>query len=158
MITAVDRTTYRSTSLPMAPTRSTVVDAEADEVIAVELVALFAAFQKLTGKQWIAAAEAAHSSPHPRTAIASMKAADANRLTLAWSHASSTAWRTARDAWTAAAGADAVADLWRIEAPLLDAAYRAANAVVSRQFITRRQFQALTKPLRAVGINFDTLS
>ena len=144
-------TTYRATSLPGAPPRETRAEAEADEARGVELAAFLAVLPTLTEEQW------------ERVASQSTKRAGAWRV--AWVEAQEathdTAWSTARGAkpdasWDeareAAWGASAERGLTRVRAA------QAAVAIVVRGLITPAQFDTLTAPMRAAGVNFDGLA
>ena len=73
----------------------------------------------------------------------------------AWAAARAAARDATRDAaWFAvwdAAEATAGAALW-------DATWGAARALVVRDLITTKQFDTLTAPMRAAGIDFDSLT
>ena len=121
-------TTYTATSLPGAPPRETREEAEADEARGVELAAYLAVLPTLTKEQW------------ERVAAwdASQYAARGAARGAAWD----AAWAAARGAeWDAA---------W-------DAAW-AAVAIIVRDLITPDQFDTLTAPMRAAGVNFDGLT
>ena len=66
---------------------------------------------------------------------------------------------TARDAtWYAAWDAALTAALTAARYAARDAAWDAAGALVVRDLITTEQFDTLTAPMRAAGINFDALT
>ncbi len=65
------------------------------------------------------------------------------------------AWAAARDAARVADRVAARAAAW---AAVRDAALAAAGALIVRDLITTKQFDVLTAPLRAAGINFDALT
>ena len=72
------------------------------------------------------------------------------RWSAAWVAAWDAAWDAARDAAREAAWVAARDAAW-------DAAWDAAGALVVRDLITTDQFDALTAPMRAAGIDFDAL-
>ena len=104
-----------------------------------EVVAFLDLLPTLTTTQWDAARDAAWSADR----IAAWEAAgDA-----AWIAAWDAAWDAARDAaWTAT---------WEAAR---DAAWVAARALLVRDLITTEQFDILTAPMRAAGIDFDALT
>ena len=127
-------TTFTASSLPGAPARKTRTDAEADEARGVELASFLAVLPTLTEEQWAAASDAAWDAPWVAAwdgvrGVASDAASDA-----AWD----AAWDGARDG---ARGAAAMA----------------AVAVLTRDHITPAQFDTLTAPMRAAGVDFDGL-
>ena len=84
----------------------------------------------------------------------------------AWAAASAAAWAAARDAaWDAAwdadrAGAwvaDRYAARYAARYAVRYAARDAALALVVRDLISQKHFDTLTAPMRAAGVNFDTL-
>ena len=84
----------------------------------------------------------------------------------AWAAASAAAWAAARDAaWDAAwdadrAGAwvaDRYAARYAARYAVRYAARDAALALVVRDLISPEQFDVLTAPMRAAGVNFDEL-
>ena len=129
-------TTYTATSLPGAPPRETREEAEADEARGVELAAYLAVLPTLTKEQWerVAAWDA------------SQYAARGAAWAAAWAAARGAEWDAA---WDAARGAEWDA-AW-------DAAW-AAVAIIVRDLITPDQFDTLTAPMRAAGVNFDGLT
>ena len=129
-------TTYTATSLPGAPPRETREEAEADEARGVELAAYLAVLPTLTKEQWerVAAWDA------------SQYAARGAAWDAAWAAARGAEWDAA---WAAARGAEWDA-AW-------DAAW-AAVAIIVRDLITPDQFDTLTAPMRAAGVNFDGLT
>ena len=125
-------TTYTATSLPGAPPRETREEAEADEARGVELAAYLAVLPTLTKEQW--------------ERVAAWDASQYAARGAAWD----AAWAAARGAeWDAARGAEWDA-AW-------DAAW-AAVAIIVRDLITPDQFDTLTAPMRAAGVNFDGLT
>ena len=125
-------TTYTATSLPGAPPRETREEAEADEARGVELAAYLAVLPTLTKEQW--------------ERVAAWDASQDAARGAAWD----AAWAAARGAeWDAARGAEWDA-AW-------DAAW-AAVAIIVRDLITPDQFDTLTAPMRAAGVNFDGLT
>ena len=149
-MTVEEKTTYTATSLPGAPPRDTRAEAEADEARGVELAAYLAVLPTLTEEQWGRVAEWV-----------------ASRGT-AWDAAWDAAWFAARDAaraasrslaWIEARRAVQVAT-WAspVEDAAIDAARHAAWAIIVRDLITPNQFDTLTAPMRAAGVNFDGLT
>ena len=94
-----------------------------------------------------------------RRRLASWDAAEDADWIAAWRAAGDAAryaaWRAAGDAARRAAG-DAAGDAARDAAG--DAAGDAAWALIVRDLITTAQFDTLTAPMRAAGINFDALT
>ena len=137
-------TTYTATSLPGAPPRETREEAEADEARGVELAAYLAVLPTLTKEQWERVA-----------------AWDASQYA-AWDAAWDAAWAAARGAaWDAARGAEWDAAWDAARGAEWDAAWDAAWAAVAiivRDLITPDQFDTLTAPMRAAGVNFDGLT
>ena len=133
-------TTYTATSLPGAPPRETREEAEADEARGVELAAYLAVLPTLTKEQWERVA-AWDASQYAARGAARGAAWDA-----AWAAARGAEWDAA---WDAARGAEWDA-AW-------DAAW-AAVAIIVRDLITPDQFDTLTAPMRAAGVNFDGLT
>ena len=83
-----------------------------------------------------------------------------------WDAASDAAWAAARDAaWDAARDADWYAARAAARAAARDTvwdavwgpAWDAAVALVVRDLISQEHFDTLTAPMRAAGVNFDTL-
>lgn len=131
-------TTYTATSLPGAPPRDTRAEAEADEARGIELAAYLAVLPTLTEEQW--------------ERVASQGASQYAARVAAWG----AAWEAERDAerdaaWDAAR--DAAQDAW-----VAGGAAWAACAIVVRDLITPDQFDTLTAPMRAAGVNFDGLT
>ena len=127
-------TTFTASSLPGAPARKTRTDAEADEARGVELAAFLAVLPTLTEEQWDAAWDAAWVAAWG----AAWGAASAVAFRAAWDAAWGAAWDAA---WDGARGAAA----W------------AAVAIVARDLINPDQFDILTAPMRAAGVDFDGL-
>ena len=155
-MTVEEKTTYTATSLPGAPPRDTRAEAEADEARGVELAAYLAVLPTLTEEQWGRVAEWVASRGTAWDAawdaawdVAWFAARDAAR-----DASRSLAWIEARRAVQVAACAFLVAS-W--DAPQ-DAATHAAWAIIVRDLITPDQFDTLTAPMRAAGINFDGLT
>lgn len=108
--------TFTATSLPGAPPRGTLAEAEADEARGVELAAFLAVLPTLTEEQRDVAQRAALG---------------------------------------AALGAGfEVSRAWRA---VLNSAQGAAAALITRDLITPEQFDTLTAPMRAAGVDFDGL-
>ena len=101
----------------------------------VEVAAYLDLLPSLTSEQWLAAREAAR---------------EAARLA-AWQ----AAWLAAREA---ALDAARLAAWLAAFDSALEAAWEAAGAIVVRDLITTKQFDTLTAPMRAAGINFDALT
>ena len=97
----------------------------------VEVVAFLALLPTLTRAQWDAARSAAWGAAR----------------SAAWDAAWSAAWAAAWDAARSAAGVSA----W-------GAARDAARALLVRDLISAEQFDILTAPMRAAGIDFDSLT
>lgn len=107
-----------------------------------EVEAYLAILPKLTGEQWEAAREAAWDA--------------------SWDAAWGTATRTALGALRHASWASAGTAAWEVagttEWAALWAASWATVALVTRDLITPDQFDTLTAPMRAAGVNFDGLT
>ena len=88
---------------------------------------------------WFAAWDAVRSAARDATWSAALAAVRSAALAAA----GDAAWAAARSAALAAAG---------------DAALAAAGAIVVRDLISTEQFDVLTAPIRAAGINFDALT
>lgn len=158
-MTIDEKTTYTATSLPGAQPRETREEAEADEARGVELAEYLAVLPTLTEEQWArgAAWVEARGAAWVEAWDAARDAARVEARVEAWDAARvevrDTAWDTARDtarveAWDAA---------WRAGAAW-DAAWDAACAIIARDLITPVQFDTLTAPMRAAGVNFDALA
>lgn len=140
-MTIEEKTTYKATSLPNAPTRDTRAEAEADEARGIDLAAYLAVLPTLTREQW------------ERVAT--------------WDRARGEAWNTEwAEAWDAAESASEVAKrdksqdaVWKqVAAGAVQDAAWAALAIVVRDFITPEHFDTLTAPMRAADVNFDALT
>lgn len=154
-MTIDEKPTYTATSLPGAQPRETREEAEADEARGVELAEYLAVLPTLTEEQWArgAAWVEARGAAWVEAWDAARDAARVEARVEAWDAARvevrDTAWDTARDtarveAWDAA---------WRA-----GAAWDAACAIIARDLITPVQFDTLTAPMRAAGVNFDALA
>ena len=131
-----EKTTYTATSLPGAPSRKTRAEAEADEARGVDLAAYLAVLPTLTKEQW--------------ERVAAQGASQGEAWDEAWDVADGT-WRASRECQ------DAVWErVMELDAPQ-DAAW-AALAIIVRDLITPEQFDILTAPMRAAGIDFDALA
>ena len=135
-------TTFTATTLPGAPPRETRAEAEADEARGIELAAYLAVLPTLTEEQWERVASQGASQYAARVAA----------RVAAWG----AAWEAERDAerdaaWDAAR--DAAQDAW-----VAGGAAWAACAIVVRDLITPDQFDTLTAPMRAAGVDFDGLT
>ena len=107
-----------------------------------EVAAFLDLLPTLTRTQWDAAWAAARYAARDAASGAARDAA----WSAAWAAAWSAAWAAARDAaWDAARDA-----AWLT-------AWNAARALVVRDLITAEQFDTLTAPMRAAGIDFDAL-
>jgi hypothetical protein len=143
-MTIIEKTTYRAATLPEAPERATLAEAEADEVRGVELAAYLALLPGVSNAQWEKVA-AARAAARAADRDADRDAArDAARVA-AWD----AVWVAGRAAaWDAAGAAVAVRF----------AAWEAAMALVVRDRITTEHFEILVAPMRAAGIDFDNLT
>ena len=141
-MTIEEKTTYTATSLPYAPPRETREEAEADEARGIELAAYLAVLPTLTKDQW--------------ERVASQSASQG----AAWDEVWDEAWYAAEsgESWPASRESqDAVWErVMELDAPQ-DAAW-AALAIIVRDLITPDQFDTLTAPMRAAGVNFDALA
>lgn len=144
-MTIEKKTTYTATSLPGAPPRETRAEAEADEARGVELAAYLATLPTLTEEQWDAARRVTSDADW-------IMGSDA-----AWEAGAFAARDAARDAaWFAAPG-EAWDAPWGATWAVAGASW-AARAIVVRDLITPAQFDTLTAPMRAAGVNFDGLT
>ena len=152
-MTINEKTTYTATSLPGAPPRDTRAEAEADEARGVELATYLAVLPTLTVEQWarVASQSAARDEAWNTARVAARVAARGAERDEAWDAARAAARAAARGTWDAA---------WDAGAALYVAwdAARAACAIVARDLITPDQFDTLTAPMRAAGIDFDGLA
>ena len=105
----------------------------------VEVAAFLELLPTLTNTQWDAALDAALDVSGGAARFATWAAAGDAARSATWD----AAWAAARFATWAAAG---------------DAAWVAALALLARDLITTEQFDALTAPMRAAGIDFDALT
>ena len=133
----------------------------------VEVVAFLDLLPTLTRTQWdaawLTARGAARGAARDAAWGAARRAARDAAWNAAWNAARVAAWNAARVAARSAAGdaawltaRDAAWNAARVAA--LDAALDAAGALVVRDLITVTQFDTLTAPMRAAGINFDALT
>ena len=104
-----------------------------------EVAAFLELLPTLTNTQWDAALDAAGDAAGGAARFATWAAAGDAARSATWD----AAWAAARFATWAAAG---------------DAAWVAALALLARDLITTEQFDVLTAPMRAAGIDFDTLT
>lgn len=141
-MTINEKTTYTATSLPYAPPRETREEAEADEARGIELAAFLAVLPTLTEEQW--------------ERVAEREASQDEACLAEWGKA----WDAAESASPVAARDAALDEVWERgmewDAPQ-DAAW-AALAIIVRDLITPDQFDTLTAPMRAAGVNFDALA
>ena len=132
-----------------------------------EVAAFLDLLPTLTSTQWSAAWLTAWGAARGATRDAAWgaarRAARDAAWNAAWNAARVAAWNAARVAARSAAGdaawltaRDAAWNAARDAA--LDAALDAAGALVVRDLITVTQFDTLTAPMRAAGINFDALT
>ena len=116
-----------------------------------EVAAFLDLLPTLTRAQWEAVRRAARDAARSAARVATWFAA----RNAAWSAAGSATWVAAGDAARSAARVAT----WRpARRATLDATLDAAGALVVRDLITTEQFDALTAPMRAAGIDFDALT
>jgi hypothetical protein len=145
-MTIIEKTTYRAATLPEAPERATLAEAEADEVRGVELAAYLALLPGVSDAQWEKVG-AAWDTAWGASRDAAWGAARGAARVAAWYADRVKAWYAAREAaWDAG------------RASARDAAWDAAIALVVRDRITPGQFETLVAPMRAAGIDFDNLT
>ena len=129
----------------------------------VEVAVFLDLLPTLTNAQW----DAASAATLDATLAAAWVAVRAAAWDAAWAAAGVAVRAVAWDAAWAAAGvaASAVASAATLDATLAAAwvavraaAWDAAGALVVRDLITAEQFDTLTAPMRAAGINFDALT
>ena len=129
----------------------------------VEVAAFLALLPTLTRAQWVAALVAAGSAAWvaagSATSDAAGEAARSADRAAAWGAAWGATWDAA---WEAARSADRGATWGAAWGATWDAAWEAARsaalALLVRDLITTEQFDALTAPMRAAGIDFDALT
>jgi hypothetical protein len=153
-MTIIEKTTYKSATLPEAPERATLAEAEADEVRGVELAAYLKLLPGVSDAQWekVAAVWDADWAADWAAGRAAGRAA-------AWVAARAAVWASVRDAarasaWDAAAVRVSAGDA----AAAWDAVWGAAMALLVRGQITTEHFETLVAPMRAAGIDFDNLT
>ena len=117
----------------------------------VEVAAFLDLLPTLTRAQWDAAWSATWDAAGDAARVA---ARDAARIA-AWDAAWVAAWVAA---WDAAGGATKDAAWYAAWYAAWVAAMYAARALVVRDLITAEQFDAITAPMRAAGIDFDALT
>jgi hypothetical protein len=143
-MTIIEKHVYRSATLPEAPERVAIQDAEQDEQRGLAVSAYMSVLSTLTPVQWATVWETTRD-PDWTLSAASVLIEDTTpgapltkALGAARDAARATAWGVA---WETARGADL-----------------AAAALVVRHLISPEEFALLTAPMVAAGVDFDSLA
>lgn len=140
-------TTYQSTILPDAPSRSTLADAEEDDARGVELAAYLELLPALTDEHW---AVAEHVRATAQASSAAYATAGAAAREAAYVAGRAFARRYGFDRARSAAPASRTGLVEWIAA-------RTAGAIVVSDSLDADHFELLTAPMRAAGVDFDAL-